>query len=179
MRITNKFDLGTLEKIKALYELSFPKSEKKPFALIEEKCREGKMEINAILGCAGEFLGLAIFVLSGDIALLDYFAISPEARGTGVGSSALKMLKNLHTGRRFMLEIEDDENAGAENLADRIRRRKFYLRSGMVEMPYKVWLFGVDMKILTFGDFISFEEYHDIFVNVFSEKTARNVTLMA
>ena len=78
-----------------------------------------------------------------------------------------------------MLEIEDDENAGAENLADRIRRRKFYLRSGMVEMPYKVWLFGVDMKILTFGDFISFEEYHDIFVNVFSEKTARNVTLMA
>ena len=164
-----------LDEIKSLYERAFPPSEKKPFALILKKRDTGEMEIYSIVGDSGEFLGLAIFILHGRIALLDYFAIDDSVRGKGIGSTALSKIKELFPEKVLLLEIEDPEEKGADNTPERMRRERFYTSRGMSVMPYKIMLFGVKMLVLTFDGEVDFPEYHNIFVDVFGEKSAQNV----
>lgn len=163
-----------LERLRRLYEQEFPKSEKKPFALMLKKRDEGSMELMTVEDETGEFLGLVIMILHGRIALLDYFAISPGARGNGTGTKVLEALKTRYEGKRLLLEIEDPDEP-ADNTAERLRRQEFYLRNGMQIMDYKVWLFGVKLLVLTFGGKVSFEEYHEIFGAVFSPEAEKNV----
>lgn len=165
-----------LAPLRALYEAAFPASEKKPFSLILEKRDEGFCELLGIEE-AGHFVGLAIFVLTDTLALLDYFAILPEARGRGVGTRALAHLRTRYAGRAFLLEVEAPDEAGADNRAERVRRLSFYLRNGLSKMPYRVSLFGVEMHILTDGTEVSFDAYHGIFRRVFPRAVGRVLRL--
>lgn len=164
-----------LANMEALYKEAFPKEERKPFALMLKKCEEGSMEMLA-LEQDGRFLGLAIMILHGEIALLDYLAVSPDARGGGIGTKTLAALKSRYPDRHLLIEIEDPDEP-ADNTAERVRRRAFYLRNGMTPMPYKIWLFGIKMLVLTDGTHIPFDRYHAIFGDVFSEKAWQNVSL--
>lgn len=177
MQLTHVYRESEMKEIKQLYESAFPANEKKPFSFIREKNDEGSMEILSITGEGGEFLGLAMFILHEDLALLDYFAIAPSVRGHGIGTEALALLRQRHAGRRFLLEIEDTDEENAPNMAERVRRKAFYLRNGLQVMPYRVLLFGVRMQILTDASPVSFAEYHAIFPAVISEKAAKNVIL--
>ena len=102
IKATDRLRLNTIEK---LYLEAFPKSERKPFDLMLRKQTEGKMEILSIEE-ENAFLGLAILAFDKDIVLLDYFAISPDFRGQGVGSRAIQALQKIYRGKRFVLEIE-------------------------------------------------------------------------
>ncbi len=163
------------EAIRTLYERAFPASEKKPFPLMLQKEKEGSMEFLAILSESGDFCGFIINILHADLLLLDYFAIAEEKRGCGIGSQGLALLRQRYPHRRLLLEIEDPNEMGAANLQERIRRRDFYRRNGWNPMPYTVSLFGVPMQVLCPGETVDFPEYHQIFVQVFSEKTAQKV----
>jgi len=167
-----------IKEIRTLYLEAFPKEERKPFELILEKVRLGQGELLAIEDDRGEFLGLAITLAHKDILLLDYFAIREDLRGRGVGGRAIEMLLEKYSDRRFILETEDPDEKGAANREERVRRLGFYLSHGLVEMDFRVWLFGVEMKILSGGRVVKFEEYHEIFTALFSEKTASNVRLL-
>ena len=105
MKIIKATDEKRLKMIEELYLRAFPKSERKPFSLMVQKQSEGTMELLSIEE-ENTFLGLAIFAHDKDIALLDYFAITDEMRGQGVGSRAIKALQKIYTGKRFILEIE-------------------------------------------------------------------------
>lgn len=174
MRLVKCRNAKQLKFIKALYIDAFPEEERKPFSLILKKSEEGKADIMAIEDSEEGFLGLAITVLHKDIVLLDYFAVRPNCRGRRVGSCAISLLKDKYEGKRLVIEIEDTEEASV-NREERIRRKSFYLKNGMKEMRYRVWLFGVKMQILTNGAEISFDEYHQIFDSVFSNGTGKNV----
>lgn len=165
----------TMRELRALYEKTFPRSEKKPFFVILRKRRKGTMEILSVEDENGVFLGFAITILHKDIVLLDYFAISPTCRGQGIGTKVLALLEERYAGKRILLEIEDPDEP-ADNTAERLRRREFYLRNGLTIQNYKVWLFGVKMLILTNRRTVTFEEYHEIFEQVFSLKLSKNVT---
>lgn len=165
----------TMRELRALYEKTFPRSEKKPFFVIRRKQRKGTMEILSVEDANGDFLGFAITILHKDIVLLDYFAISPTCRGQGIGTKVLALLEERYAGKRILLEIEDPDEP-ADNTAERLRRREFYLRNGLTIQDYKVWLFGVKMLILTNRSTVTFEEYHEIFEQVFSLKLSKNVT---
>lgn len=163
-------------EIKQVYELymeAFPKEERKPFELMEQKVKEGKMEILAIE--EDGFAGLAITVLYEDRVLLDYFAIAPDYREKGIGGKALQMLKERYKEKCFFLEIElIDEKA--PNNAERIRRKAFYQRNGMKEVGVKVCLFGVEMELLTAQKPLTFESYFEVYDKTFGNKISRNVT---
>lgn len=175
--IKEDFDEYTLSAIRELYEDAFPESEKKPFGIILDRRKLGTVEVLALIDEGGEFSGLAITAVNCELVLLDYFAIAPEKRGRGIGAQALKMLQKRYTGRRFVLEIEDDA-VPADNTCDRVRRKQFYLRCGMEIMPYRVSLFGIEMLILTYGGPVKFDEYHGIYRDVYSDKVATNVHLL-
>ena len=98
-------DREQLKKIRLLYEAAFPKSEKKPFWYMLKKRKKGFFDLLEIQDEDGNFCGLAIMMLSNGLALLDYLAISPECRGCGVGSMALRELQERYGRERIVIEI--------------------------------------------------------------------------
>ncbi len=177
MKLSKIYSIEILNKIEKLYYNSFPNNERKPFKLILDKCKQNKMELIAITGDSDEFLGLAITILYEDIVILDYFAISPNYRGKNIGSEALQKIFNLYEDKRLLLEIEDPDVV-SENQAERIRRKSFYLKNNMTVMPYKISLFDIQMEVLTYNCFVSFEDYHSVFENVFDKSVSDKVKLI-
>lgn len=195
-----------LEEVRRLYEASFPKSEKKPFGFIMKKRKKGLFDVLSIEDGEGRFCGLAIMMLSGGRALLDYLAIEPRCQGSGIGSSTLQELRERYGSGQIVVEIESTaglEEAAVEkpaaevrgnqaldarerpadvgcsvgNVQERIRRKAFYLRNGMVPMEFLVDLFGVEMEVLTFGSELTFREYHGIYAGVLPKNMAGRVKL--
>lgn len=168
-----------LEEVRRLYEASFPKSEKKPFGFIMKKRRKGLFDVLSIEDGEGRFCGLAIMMLSGGRALLDYLAIAPRCQSSGFGSRTLEELGERYGKERIVVEIEstagDGDSAGESGL--RLRRKAFYLRNGMVPMAFVVNLFGVEMEVLTFGSALTFEQYHAIYKEVLPKGMAGKVRL--
>lgn len=158
-----------LEEVRRLYEASFPESEKKPFSFMLQKRQEGFFDILAIEDGQGTFCGLVIMLLSGDFALLDYFAIAARHQGKGLGGETLEELRRRYGAERIVVEIERTEGASAEradNLRDRLRRRAFYLRNGLSPADLLVELMGVEMEVLTYGRRLTFQEYYDMYDRV-------------
>lgn len=164
IKIRKATEKETLEQIKALYKKAFPRSERKPWSLMIKKQAQGTMEILSIEEEDGGFLGLSIFAFDKDLALLDYFAISEDRRGQGVGSKAIRLLQQRYEEKRFVLEIESTKHE-AKDLAMRKSRKEFYLRNGLHPMDFDVKLFGVEMEILANCEQLSFEEYLGIYLH--------------
>lgn len=159
------------EEVRQLYENSFPQLEKKPFSQMTELAKKGKMRILAILE-EEKYVGLAICMEAGEIALLDYFAIRPDFQCFGYGGKAIRELLKRYTGKKFIFEIEiQDEHA--QNAEDRKRRKAFYLRNGLKETGVFVNLYGVDFELITPDGSVTFEEYTKILTDVLGEETVK------
>ena len=176
MKIIKATDEKRLKIIEELYLRAFPLAERKPFQMMVKKQSEGTMEILSIEE-ENSFLGLAIFAYDKDIALLDYFAISDELRGQGVGSRAIKALQKIYSGKRFVLEIETTKKP-YKDLEMRQHRKAFYLRNGLHTMDFDVNLFGVEMEILSNADHLNYEEYLDVYKNACGLKYADKIHLI-
>lgn len=176
MKIIKATDEKRLKYIEDLYLCAFPASERKPFQLMLNKQAEGTMEILAIEE-ENAFLGLAIFAFDKDLALLDYFAISEDLRGQGIGSRAIKALQKIYAGKRFVLEIETTKKP-CKDLEMREHRKAFYLRNGLHTMDFDVILFGAEMEILANCDKLTYEEYLDIYINACGLKYADKIRLI-
>ena len=109
--------------------------------------------------------------------MLDYLAIDPGCQGTGLGSRTLAALQERYGKERIVVEIESTirDAEGSGNGRERLRRKAFYFRNGMVPMGFLVDLFGVEMEVLTFGSQITFEQYHGIYAEVLPEEMAEKV----
>lgn len=140
-----------------LYEEAFPEEEKKPQALMEELAGQGKMELLAAVE-DGEFIGLAMNMMHGNTALLDYLAIAPDHRCGGYGSRTVQALLERFQNKKYIFEIEmQDENAA--NAQDRKRRKSFYLRNGLKETGLFANVYHTDFEILTPDGSLTYEEY--------------------
>lgn len=168
-----KAEKRDLRRLKKIYLETFPKTERKPFWLMKQKALQGKMELLSIRD-KGELVGLAFTVLYQDLALLDYFAIARAHRGKKVGSEALELLKERYHKRRFLLEIEQMDEAASNN-AERIRRKQFYLKNGMHETGIHVSVFQVPMELLTDKKPLTFEEYYSIYLESIGPVFARQI----
>lgn len=153
-----------LKLLKKLYLNSFPKYERKPFSLMRIWEKLGKMEILCICNDT-DFGGLVITVLYGDLVLIDYFAVSEEIRGTGIGSQAIDLIRERYKGKRIFLEIESTLKP-CDDLIIRKRRKSFYLRNGLTECGISVMLFGVEMELLAFDKSVTYEEYYELYNNL-------------
>lgn len=165
-----------VEMIRKLYELSFPPNERMPFERILQKRSEGVMRLMAVEDIDGELLGFVNITLCFDALALNYFAISPENQGRGYGTEVISELRRRYPDRSIVIDIEDDA-VSSQNHEQRIRRREFYERLGFFAMPYRVDIFGVPSIIMSSGREYSFEEYIEIFTQVFSAWGAQRVIL--
>ncbi len=160
-------------KIYNLYQSAFPASEKKPFSMIRTMWKKGKSDV---WYCEedGKFAGLVITINGPEKILLDYLAVAKNRRGQGIGSGILKKMREKYAGKGVFLEIETVDET-AENYEERKRRKQFYLSNGMTPLNVFVELFGVDMELLGFECYLTFEEYHDFYRDNYSEWAAEHV----
>lgn len=164
-----------LQQIEALYMRAFPAAERKPFSMILRTRRRGNAEILTIEAADGTFAGEAITVQCGSLVLVDYFAVSEEKRGCGVGSAALQLLRERYADKTVFLEIESTKAENAPNRAQREKRKAFYLRNGLSCMPFRAVEFGVEMEILTFSGEVTFDDLHRLYKSVFGRAVAANI----
>ena len=163
-----------LTAIRSLYEDAFPECERKPFDIMVSAIGHG-LDICAIEE-GGSFVGLAITLVHGGVALLDYFAVAPHRRGCGIGAAALDLLKEKYSGQALLIEIEDPSDE-CDNREIRVRRLGFYRRCGMKIMPYKVYFYGTKMLTLTSGGDVGFKDHIAVYENVLGSEVASNITL--
>lgn len=144
--------------IKNLYESAFPAEEKKAFSLLLRQQADVDL---LVIEEAGKFCGFFSLILYKDIVAVDYFAVSEQMRGAGVGSGALALLQELFPGRRIMLEIETpDESAG--NARQRFVRQAFYERNGFSLTGLRAQVKTCDYTLMEYGGAVSMEEYLEI-----------------
>ena len=134
----------------------FPAQELKPLSHILKSMEQG---YGFSLGIyeAQDLMGYAVFIVTEDCALLDYFAVVEAKRGKGVGHEAFRLLKayfeeNLPEVRGIYIEAERINKARNEKERTvRSRRITFYQSCGCGMTELESRLFGVDYSILYCG----------------------------
>lgn len=159
--------------ISKLYKKAFPLMERKPLWLIRSTHRKDKADV-WLIEEEGKFRGFAITMNSGDLVMLDYFAVAEEFRGQGYGSSCLKWLQEQCADYRFFLEIES-VYVKAKNMEQRIGRKAFYERNGMREVGIVAKVFGVELESLGYGCELTFEEYKNLYSSCYGKLVGMNI----
>lgn len=156
-----------------LYRTAFPRAERKPFSMIRRMTKLGKTD-SWCLTLNGEFVGLGITINGKDTILLDYFAVVKNRRGKGIGTGALHALMEQYRDKGFFLEIESTyENA--PNLAQRQKRKRFYLAAGLEELGVQAKLFGVNMEMLGVGCSLDYPSYREFYRQNYNQWAAEHI----
>ena len=151
---------------RALYEASFPPSERKELDYMLSGPNASAYDVLVISTPDRDVAGMVILVCHGGLCMLDYFAIAPDLRGHGIGRAVLPLIRKRCKGK-FFLEIETpaphcDPRDVCENQEQRVRRKAFYLSAGLAETGVHAFIYGNDMELLAYpedaGD-ITFEGY--------------------
>ena len=138
-----------LKPIKQLYQEAFPRLEQTPFAILTRQWRREVLDILVFREEDGSFVGFSINVPEEDIVMIDYLAVSPQARGSGYGSRALELLHLYYLGKRIFL-IMEQPNADAPNSEQRLQRQRFYLRNGYADSGIRVNGAEGEMQLLVY-----------------------------
>ena len=145
-----------LKPMKLLYERAFPENERRPFDDMMSSLNR-RLEMCAFYE-DNDFCGFAFLLNCGDISHIIYFAIMEEMRGRGLGSRALSDMCKMKAGKRVIVDIERDI-ASSPNIAQRRKRKQFYLRNGFKETPVRYEWRGEQYEILSCGGPLSEKDF--------------------
>lgn len=146
-----RLDCAAAQKLYTTYMVEdFPAAELKPFTAVRELMQAGLYEPLALVEEHGGLQAYAWQVLlpGRRSALLDYFAVRRDLRGTGVGTRALHRLAGHYRDRLDDLILECEHPDEAPDRAVAQRRIAFYLRAGARETALESRVFGVRYRIL-------------------------------
>ena len=144
----------------ALYASSFPASERKELDYMLTGDKASAYEVLVISPPDCPVAGMVITVTHESLTMLDYFAISPDLRGKGLGHAVLPLIRD-HVresgGGHFFLEIETPPplcipRDPCTNAEQRVRRKAVYASAGMVETGVRALIYGNDMELLAFPE---------------------------
>ncbi len=135
----------------ALYKEAFPAAERKSMDSMLTGEFADAYDVLVISTPDRSVAGMVITVTHGDLVMLDYLAIHPAMRGQGLGHMVLPLAKERFPGKHFFLEIETPSENCA-NPVQRIRRKAFYLSTGMVETHVHAFIYSTDMELLAYPE---------------------------
>lgn len=95
------------------------------------------------------------------IAYLGYFAIAKEHRCKDFGSRALNLLKYYYENKQIVIEIESIHEK-CDNMENRIRRRNFYLKNGMISTDWYIYYDNVELEIICSDKNLRKNEFEEI-----------------
>ena len=163
-RPLSKHDVNYLQ-VNDLYRKAFPGAHRIPVWLLNYKLKKGKKGFN-ILYEEDTWIGLIYSTEYKDIVFLQFLAISESFRSEGYGSKVLDSMRDIHFGKRLILNIEElDEQA--KNCQQRIKRKAFYEKNGFRSSGYIVKEPEARYEMLVLGGSISKAEIEAIYKNLF------------
>ncbi len=101
------------------------------------------------------------------IAYLGYFAIAVEERCNGFGSRALNLLKDYYGNKQIVIEIESTYEE-CKNIENRLSRKNFYLRNGMVTTNWFLFYDEVELEVICSEEDFKKNEFEEITKNIHS-----------
>jgi GNAT superfamily N-acetyltransferase len=126
-------------RLRAIFEESFPPSERETFEELAAGIAEGRMRLFVVrLGDAPVGMGVTIDLPANRAALLSYMAVRPDLRGEGVGGRLLQHIAsalNAEGAAHLLLEVESVDYSPPEEVELRRRRVRFYQRHGAQIIP--------------------------------------------
>lgn len=130
----------------------FPPSELKPLFVILDAVDKGIYEALGLYD-GEEIVGYSCLVKQGTDYLVDYLAIYPSKRNSGIGSILVKLLfEHMDNTGNIIVEVEDPKFARDDDDRElRIRRFDFYFRNGCFDTGVRAKCFGVEFIILRMG----------------------------
>lgn len=145
----------TMEEIRRIYKTrmkqDFSPDELKPLSMIEKGLLRGEYAFYGFPEDESiEAYACLVILPEHRTALLDYFAVRKEMRGKGIGSEALRLLRNqLPELETILCEAENPAYAETpEEKQLRLRRIQFYLRNQFRTTGVTVNLFHVEYVVL-------------------------------
>lgn len=151
-----RLEILSREQVEKIYSqrlvIDFPKDELKPLDIILNAMDKGKYIPLGLFDESG-IIGYAFIIKRGTAYMLDYLAVYPEHRCSGVGSKMIELIIDyLEDAKGIFAEVEDPDyaqDAGSKDI--QIRRMNFYFRNGCIDTGLKVKAFGVPFRIIKFG----------------------------
>lgn len=145
-------------ELETLYLEAFPDSERKPISAIYQHAKQGASDVFAVVDESEQFVGLSINLRGKQTILLEYLAISPQARNKHYGSKVLQLLRHNYEGYTLCLEIEQVPNEAQE--ADlRKRRRLFYERNGYYYLDQAIQYFDIQLDLMATNYELDWSDY--------------------
>lgn len=141
-------------------EKSFPKEERTD-ALTYAKFLEHGGQPYFIVS-KGQVVGVCYAFENASMAYIYYLAINENLRNNGLGSCAIKTLKEHFFDKPLVLSIEEIDN----NNIDTLRRYKFYKKNNFEKRNLSYTWQGVRLELMT-DSIIDVNEYKDTFGKLF------------
>lgn len=163
-RPLTKHDIN-YSKVIDLYEDAFTEVQRVPSWILRYKLRKGKAGFNVVYA-HDTWIGFIYSTEYEDIVFVQFFAISESCRSGGYGSKTMDSMRDMHSGKRIVLNIEEvDEQA--ENYQQRIKRKAFYEKNGFSSSGYIVKEPAERLEMMILGGSISKEEIEAMYKNLF------------
>ena len=138
------------ERLKNLYEVSFPDDEKIPWDDLMRLIDEMHLDFTAYYD--GEaFVGFTIVYPRPTVNWYWYFAVMPELRGKGLGQQILTQLIKKYEGQACVLDMESPCQDPCSNLEQRKCRHEFYLRNGFRDTNVFRKFDNTEMTVMMMG----------------------------
>lgn len=157
----------------------FPPAELKPWKRIADMLDRGIYFAYGLYE-EDELMAYAFFVShpKRDYVLLDYYAVTEQARGTGIGSRFLSLWKEeLNNSSAVLAEVENPDFAVNDKAREMQERRiAFYEKNDMIVTDICSRLFSVEYKIMylpideEIENEVLYEELNKIYHFMFPEK---------
>jgi len=125
----------------AIYHEALPASERKADAdiLTQAGRANGVLELAELDGVAVGFL-ILYRAQAYPIALLEYLGVAAAARSGGLGARLFAHIAALCVDRTLLIEVETDREPEAPDIAQRIRRKRFYARQGCRQIAHLAYV---------------------------------------
>lgn len=124
---------------------AFPENERVSIQGLFAFGQDGSMDILGIYA-EQEFAGFFVIRKFRNFSYIAYFAICPEKRSRGIGSAALRCLREFYPEQQIVVDFESPDESCANN-SQRLRRRSFYYRNGFFETGWYQFYMETEFEI--------------------------------
>lgn len=139
-----------IKMFRDLYEEAFPPQERIGFEDLLRLAEQMPLTVSMYYE-SGKFIGFTVFHERSDFNWFWYFAVSKELRGNGYGQRILTEMLRRYNAVPMIIDAESPFQEDCDNVEQRMRRYRFYLRNGFVDTKVGRTFEGITYSILLHG----------------------------
>lgn len=162
LKVENVAGSKRKQEIKEIYTSSFLKEDRMPFWMMLLMSRLPNTDFLSFYD-RETLCGFIYMASIRRLTFVMFFAVDEKLRSRGYGGRILNQLQSIHAGNKIVISIEPcDENA--EDIEQRVRRKKFYAANGYAETGYFIKMGGKRQELLVRNGTFDKQEFARFFM---------------